>query len=180
MNEKTKKTAPQKGKSGGQGKGKSAPKARYRDAAQNRRARYEYEIGATVEAGIVLAGSEVKSLRLGQASLQEAFAADHGGELMLMNAYIPEYKQAGRHLQHEPRRMRKLLVHKRERDKLLGAVKRDGITLVPLSIYFNPRGLAKVKLGIAEGKKKHDKRSAIKAREWDREKRRVLKDRNAR
>jgi SsrA-binding protein len=110
--------------------------------------------------------------------LQESFAGEKDGQLMLFNAHIPEYQQAGHHLQHDPRRPRTLLVHKRERDKLLGAVQRDGITLVPLSIYFNPRGLAKVKLGIAEGKKQHDKRNAIKAREWGREKQRLMKERH--
>ena len=157
--------------------GKEKPKERFREAAQNRRARFEYTIGSTIEAGIALVGTEVKSLRRGQASLQESFAGEHEGSLVLFNAHIPEYQQAGRHLQHDPRRPRVLLVHKRERDKLLGAVQRDGITLVPLSIYFNPRGLAKVKLGIAEGKKQHDKRAAIKKREWDREKSRMLRDR---
>lgn len=156
---------------------KPAKKERFREAAQNRRARYEYEIGSHIEAGIMLTGTEVKSLRKGQASLAESYAGPQRGELVLFNAHIPEYQQAAGHLQHEPRRARKLLLHKREIDKLLGAVKRDGITLVPLSIYFNPRGLAKVKLGIAEGKKQHDKRRAIKEREWNREKSRVMKNR---
>jgi SsrA-binding protein len=157
---------------------KEGQKERFREAAQNRRARFEYTIGSTLEAGIALVGTEVKSLRKGQASLQESFAGEHNGDLVLFNAHIPEYQQAGRHLQHDPRRPRVLLVHKRERNKLLGAVQRDGITLVPLSIYFNPRGIAKVKLGIAEGKKQHDKRNAIKAREWGREKQRLMKERN--
>jgi SsrA-binding protein len=156
---------------------KKKPVERYRDVAQNRRARFEYTIGSHIEAGIVLTGTEVKSLRRGQASLAEAYAGAHEGNLVLFNAFIPEYQQAGRHLQHEPRRIRQLLVHKREREKLLGAVKRDGITLVPLSIYFNPRGMAKVKLGIAEGKKQHDKRATIKNREWQRDKARLMKGR---
>lgn len=149
--------------------------ARFKDAVQNRKARYDYKIVESMEAGLVLVGTEVKSLRAGQASLQDAHAGTYLGELMLFNAYIPEYGKAGAHLQHEPRRMRKLLVSKKERDKLLGRVKREGITLVPLKIYFNPRGYAKVQLGIAEGKKQHDKRESIKQRDWGRDKQRMLK-----
>ena len=143
----------------------------------NRRARHDYFITDTVEAGLVLAGTEVKSLRTGQASIQESFATGKDGGIYLLNAYIPEYKQAGAHLQHETRRPRQLLLHKREVDKLLGAVKRDGMTLVPLGIYFNRRGIAKIEIGLAKGKQQRDKREAIKAREWARDKARVMRER---
>jgi SsrA-binding protein len=143
----------------------------------NRRARHDYFITDTVEAGIVLSGTEVKSLRTGQASIQEAFAGPKDGGIYLINAYIPEYKMAGAHLQHEPRRPRQLLLHKREVDKVLGAVKRDGVTLVPLGIYFNKRGIAKLELGLAKGKQKADKREAIKKREFERDRARVLRER---
>lgn len=156
-------------------KTKAKPQERFRDAAQNRKARYDYKIGESMEAGLVLVGTEVKSLRAGQASLQDAYAGTYFGELMLFNAYIPEYQKAGAHLQHDPRRMRKLLVSKKQRDKLLGQVKREGITLVPLKIYFNPRGMAKVQLGIAEGKRQYDKRATMKKREGDRDVARALK-----
>jgi SsrA-binding protein len=149
-----------------------------RYAALNRKARHDYFITDTVEAGIVLLGTEVKSLRSGQASIQESFAGPKDGGLFLLNAYIPEYKQAGIHLQHEPRRARRLLLHKREMNKLLGAVKREGITLVPLGIYFNGRGIAKVELGLAKGKHKADKRESIKKREWEREKGRAMRAKN--
>ncbi len=150
-----------------------------RFVAMNRRARHDYFITDTVEAGIVLVGTEVKVLRLGQASIQEAFAQGGAdGGFYLMNAYIPEYQQAGRHLQHETHRPRLLLLHKKEKDKLLGAVKKEGITVVPLSLYFNRRGIAKVELGLAKGKHKADKREAIKARDWQRDKARILRERN--
>src|SRR5580704_14392118 len=149
-----------------------------RYAALNRKARHDYFITDTMEAGIMLLGTEVKSLRSGQASIQEAFAGPKDGGLFLLNAYIPEYKQAGVHLQHEPRRARRLLVHKREMNKLLGSVKREGMTLVPLGIYFNKRGIAKLELGLAKGKHKADKRETIKKREWEREKSRVMRSRN--
>lgn len=145
--------------------------------AMNRRARHDYTIVDTVEAGIILTGTEVKSLRRGEASIQESFASGKGGEIFLMNAYIAEYNQAGQHLQHETHRPRALLLHARERDKLLGSVKRDGMTLVPLSIYFNRRGMVKVELGIAKGKHKADKREAIKERDWKRDKARIMKER---
>jgi SsrA-binding protein len=144
----------------------------------NRRARHDYFIVDTIEAGIVLAGTEVKSLRSGQASIQESFAGPKDGGLFLLNAYIPEYKQAGTHLQHETRRPRQLLLHKREMSKLLGSVKREGMTLLPLGIYFNRRGIAKVELGLAKGKHKADKREAIKKRDWEREKARTIRARN--
>ena len=143
----------------------------------NRRARHDYFITDTVEAGIVLFGTEVKSLRTGQASIQESFAIPKDGTFYLMNVYIPEYKQAGTHLQHETRRPRQLLLHKRQISKLLGSVKREGMTLVPLGIYFNKRGIAKIELGLAKGKEKQDKREAIKDREWSRDKARIMRQR---
>ena len=149
-----------------------------RYVALNRRARHDYLITDTIEAGIVLEGTEVKSLRTGQASIQESFATPKDGAIYLLNVYIPEYKQAGTHLQHETRRPRKLLLHRREMNKLLGAVKRDGITLVPLGIFFNKRGIAKVELGIAKGKTNVDKRATIKEREWKRDKARIMNERN--
>jgi SsrA-binding protein len=145
-----------------------------RFVAQNRRARHDYLITDTLEAGIILAGSEVKTLRLGQASIAESYAAERAGELFLFNAYIPIYKPANR-FNHEERRARKLLVHRRERDKLLGSIKREGITIVPLGIYFNARGIAKIELGVAKGKRKADKRATEKARDWQRQKARVMR-----
>jgi SsrA-binding protein len=144
-------------------------------AAQNRKARRDYEISETFEAGIMLKGTEVKSLRQGRASIGEAYAADRGGELYLNNAYIPEYTAAGA-TAHEPRGARKLLMHKREVNRLLGEVHRKGMTLVPLSIYFNNRGIAKVELALAEGRKHHDKRAAIKKRDWQRQKARLMRE----
>lgn len=149
-----------------------------RYVAMNRRARHDYHIVDTVEAGIVLTGTEVKSLRKGTSSIQESFAQSKDGSLMLLNVYIPEYLQAGPHLQHETRRPRILLLHRREMDKLLGSIKKDGMTLVPLGIYFNKRGIAKVELGLAKGKNAPDKRASIKEREWQRDKARLLRDRN--
>jgi len=133
--------------------------------AQNRRARFDYFIDETLEAGIMLTGTEVKSLRAGRASIAESYAAPNGGELFLINAYIPEYLLAGRHLQHAVRRPRKLLVRSRELKRLFGAVKREGVTLVPMSVYFNERGRAKVELGLARGKHKHDKRAVERDRD---------------
>lgn len=141
--------------------------------AQNRRARFDYAIEDTFEAGIMLAGTEVKSLRRGQASINEAYAGDRGGELFLFNAHVPEY-EAGSTFGHEPRRPRKLLLHRREIAKLLIAIRREGMTLIPLSVYFNKRGMAKVALGLAKGKQKADKRAAIKDRDWKRQKSRLL------
>jgi len=154
---------------------KDREKAR-RFAALNRRARHDYFITDTVEAGIVLTGTEVKSLRLGQASIQESYAGPKQGELYLFNAYIPEYKLAGPHLQHETHRPRKLLLHKREMGRLMGAVKREGVTLVPLALYFNRRGMAKLELGLAKGKHKADKRAAIKKRDWERDRARIMRE----
>lgn len=143
-------------------------------AAQNRKARHDYFIEDSIEAGVVLTGTEVKSLRTGQASLNDAFAAERHGELYLINCHINEYTPANR-FNHAPKRPRKLLVHRRERDKLLGSIQRDGVTLVPLKIYFNDRGFAKVEIGLAKGKKKVDKRETIKERDWQRDKQRALK-----
>lgn len=145
-----------------------------RFAAQNRRARYDYQIDSTLEAGIMLLGTEVKSLRAGKASLGESWAGEKDGDLYLLNANIPEYAAANQ-FNHEPKRPRKLLVHKRERAKLMAAIKREGMTLVPLSLYFNPRGIAKVELGLAKGKKKGDKRESSKQRDWQRDKARLLR-----
>jgi len=149
-----------------------------RYVAMNRKARHDYFITDTVEAGIVLEGTEVKSLRTGQASIQESFATPKDGALYLLNVYIPEYQQAGTHLQHETRRARKLLLHKREMNKLMGAVKKEGMTLIPLGIYFNRRGIAKVELGLGKGKHKSDKRESIKQRDWQRDKARIMRARN--
>lgn len=152
--------------------------AAQKSVAQNRRARHDYEIMARYEAGIVLTGTEVKALRAGQASIQEAFAGDQSGALYLLNAYIPEYGKAGTHLQHETRRPRLLLLHQSEINKLLGAIRKEGMTIVPLAIYFNARGRAKVDLGLAKGRHKADKRAAIKARDWQRDKARLLRQRH--
>ena len=145
-----------------------------RTVAQNRRARHDYTIEETVEAGIVLAGSEVKALRDGRGNLNDSYAGPSEGALWLFNAYIPEYKAANR-FNHETRRPRKLLLHRRQVDRLSGLVQREGATLVPLSVYFNERGIAKVQLGLAHGKRKVDKRAAEKAREWQRDKARILR-----
>jgi SsrA-binding protein len=149
-----------------------------RFVAQNRRARHDYFIDETIEAGIILAGTEVKSLRSGQASIQEAFARETDGELWLVNAFVPPYQMAGPRYNHEPRRPRKLLLRRKEIDKVMGLGKREGVTLVPLSIYFNNQGRAKVEIGLARGKKKSDKREAEKDRDWAREKGRIMRERN--
>src|SRR6201998_2295819 len=147
-----------------------------RYAAQNRRARHDYLIEDTLEAGLVLQGSEVKVLRTGQASINEAYADAQAGGLFVVNANIPEYKAANR-FGNEPRRPRKLLLHRKEMNKLLGAIRREGVTIVPLSIYFNERGRAKVELGLAHGKKKGDRRQAEKERDWQRDKARIMRAR---
>ena len=147
-----------------------------RYAAQNRRARHDYLIEEKLEAGLVLQGSEVKVLRQGQASINEAYADETGGELFLVNANIPEYRAANR-FSHAPRRPRKLLLHRKEMARLLGAIRREGVTIVPLSIYFNERGRAKVELGLAKGKKMADKRQAEKDRDWQRDKARIMRAR---
>ena len=146
-----------------------------RIAAENRKARFEYAIADTVEAGIALQGSEVKSLRAGRATIGESYAAEKNGELFLVNAYIPEYLEAHQ-FNHETKRPRKLLLHRRQADKLLAAVQREGMTIVPLKIYFNDRGRAKVEIALAKGKNVADKRETAKKRDWDREKSRLLRD----
>ncbi|MCG8512100.1 MAG: SsrA-binding protein SmpB, partial [Rhodospirillales bacterium] len=135
----------------------------------------DYFIEDSFEAGIVLSGTEVKSLRLGRGSINEAYAGEKSGELCLFNAFIPEYESAAR-FNHAPRRDRKLLMHRREIARLIGAVQRDGMTLVPLSLYFNARGIAKVELGLARGKHRYDKRASIKERDWKRDKARLLRE----
>ncbi|MBI1272584.1 MAG: SsrA-binding protein SmpB [Alphaproteobacteria bacterium] len=148
-----------------------------RSIALNRRARFDYHIADTFEAGIILTGTEVKSLRAGQASIEDAYAGDKGGQMHIFNMYVAPYGKAGDHLQHDARRPRPLLLHKREIGKLMGAVARDGMTLVPLALYFNKRGIAKVEIGLAKGKTKGDKRETIKQRDWQREKSRVMRER---
>jgi SsrA-binding protein len=143
--------------------------------AENRKARFSYEIGDTFEAGIALTGSEVKSLRGGRANIADSYASDEGGELFLINAHIAEYTQAGR-ANHSPTRPRKLLLHRKEIGKLAGAIQREGMTVVPLKLYFNQRGIAKVLLGLAKGKKLHDKRETEKRRDWDRQKGRLMRE----
>ncbi|SOB87893.1 SsrA-binding protein [Sphingomonas guangdongensis] len=144
--------------------------------AENRRARFEYFVEDTFEAGIALTGTEVKSLRFGEGSIAEAYAEVRDEQAWLVNANIPEFSHGNR-FNHEPKRPRKLLLHEREINKLHGAVARDGMTLVPLSVYFNSRGRAKVELALARGKKAHDKRDTIKERDWKREQGRLLRDR---
>ena len=144
--------------------------------AENRKARFSYEVLDTIEAGLVLTGTEVKSLRQGQANIQDSYASVEGGEIWLINSYLPEYLQANR-FNHEPRRRRKLLVSKREMAKLSQSVEREGMTLVPLKIYFNDQGRAKLLLAVGRGKKLHDKRETEKQRDWSREKGRLLKQR---
>ena len=144
--------------------------------ADNRKARFNYELIDTFEAGIVLAGTEVKSLRLGKATIGESYAGPSGDELLLFNADIPEYLQANR-FNHEPKRPRKLLLHRKQINKLMGAVDREGMTLIPLKLYFNERGRAKLLLAIAKGKKLHDKRESEKKRDWGREKGRLMRAR---
>ena len=143
--------------------------------AENRKARYSYAIDDTLEAGMVLTGSEVKGLRSGKATIAESYAQVKDGEVSLINAYIPEYGMANR-FNHEPKRPRRLLVHRREIAKLAAATQREGMTLVPLRVYFTPRGIAKIELGIAKGKKLHDKRETEKQRDWSREKARLMRD----
>lgn len=144
--------------------------------AENRRARYEYFLDDFFEAGIALTGTEVKSLRFGEGSIAESYAELKGDEVWLVNANVPEFSHGNR-FNHEPKRPRKLLLHGREIDKLRNAVSRQGMTLIPLAIYFNPRGRAKVELALARGKKVHDKRETEKARDWKREQGRLLRER---
>jgi SsrA-binding protein len=143
--------------------------------ADNRKARFHYELLDTFEAGIVLAGTEVKTLRLGKATIGESYAGPSGDELLLFNADIPEYLQANR-FNHERKRPRKLLLHKRQIAKLIGAVQRDGLTIVPTKLYFNEQGRAKIELALARGKTLGDKRETEKKRDWQREKGRLMRD----
>ncbi|WP_337186640.1 SsrA-binding protein SmpB [Phenylobacterium sp.] len=144
--------------------------------AENRRARFDYFLEQTFEAGIALTGSEVKSLRNGKANIAESYAAVEGDEIMLVNADIPTYAQAGPHFNHEPRRHRKLLLKRREIDRLIGAVQRDGRTLVPTKLYWSDKGLAKLEIALAKGKKAHDKREVVAERDWKRDKARLLRE----
>jgi len=144
--------------------------------ADNRKARFSFEILEVFEAGLQLLGTEVKSLREGKASLGESYATVEDNELYLINCHIPEYSQASR-FNHEPRRSRRLLMHRREIDRLAGAVQREGLTIVPLKLYFNDRGIAKLELALARGKKLHDKRQTEKDRTWQRDKARVMRER---
>ncbi len=151
------------------------PEPNRRVVADNRAARFHYAIEDTFEAGIALSGTEVKSLRNGKATIGEAYAGPSGNDLMLFNANIPEYLEANR-FNHEPKRPRRLLLHRRQIDKLIGATQRQGMTVVPLKIYFNDRGRAKVELGLGKGKQLHDKRETSKERDWQRDKARLLRD----
>jgi len=144
--------------------------------AENRRARFEYYIEETFEAGIALTGTEVKSLRFGEGSIAESYAEVRNGEAWLVNSNVPEFSHGNRY-NHEPKRPRKLLLHEREISRLQGSVERKGMTLVPLSIYFNGRGRAKVELALARGKNVADKRQTVKDRDWQRDKARIMRDR---
>ena len=146
-----------------------------RVVADNRSARFHYAIEDTYEAGIALTGTEVKSLRSGKATIGEAYAGPSGNDLMLFNANIPEYLEANR-FNHDTKRPRRLLLHRRQIDKLIGATQRQGMTVIPLKIYFNERGRAKVELGLGKGKQAHDKRQSVKERDWQRDKARLMRD----
>jgi SsrA-binding protein len=150
------------------------PEKKFRVVADNRKARFNYAIGDTFEAGVALTGTEVKSLRQGKATIGESYADARGGEIWLINSNIPEYQQASR-FNHPPKRPRKLLLHRRQINKLIGAVEREGMTLVPLKLYFNEKGRAKIELALARGKKLHDKRETEKKRSWERERGRLLR-----
>ena len=143
--------------------------------AENRRARFDYFIEDTVEAGLVLTGTEVKSLRVGKANIAESYAAVEGDEIVLVNADIPPYTQANR-FNHEPRRPRKLLLHRRQIDRLMGAVNREGLTIIPTKLYWNDKGVAKLEIGLAKGKKLHDKRETAAQRDWQRDKARLMRE----
>ena len=151
------------------------PERKLKIVADNRKARFNYAIGEVFEAGIALTGTEVKSLRGGKAAIAESYAASRDGELWLYNANIPEYLQANR-FNHAPKRPRKLLLHKRQINKLIGATQREGFTVIPLTLYFNDRGRAKVDLGLGRGKKLHDKRETEKTRSWNRERARLMRE----
>ena len=143
--------------------------------AENRKARHNFEYLETLEAGIQLTGTEVKSLRNGKANIAESYATEEDGEIWLINSYIPEYL-AGNRNNHNPRRRRKLLLHRKQVNQLIGAVNRDGLTLVPNRLYFNDRGLAKLQIALARGRKAHDKREVSKKRDWEREKARLMRE----
>ncbi len=154
------------------------PPQNFKVAADNRRARYDYEIGETFEAGLVLTGTEVKSLRTGKATIAESYASvDRAGELFLINATIPEYLQANR-FNHEPKRPRKLLLKSREIARLAKGIEREGMTIVPLKIYFNERGRAKIEIALGRGKKLHDKRETERKRDWARDKSRLMREKS--
>jgi len=150
------------------------PERRFKVVADNRKARFNYEIGETYEVGIALTGSEVKSLRAGKAAIAESYADARGGEIWLINSNIPEYLQAHR-FNHSPKRPRKLLLHARQINKLAGAVEREGMTIVPLKLYFNEKGRAKLEIALARGKKVYDKRQTEKKRSWERERGRLMR-----
>ena len=156
---------------------KPAPFDKKKTVAENRRARFDYHIEDTFEAGIALTGTEVKSLRFGEGSIAESYAEILGAECWLLNSNVPEFSHGNRH-NHVPTRPRKLLLHEREISRLQGAVERKGMTLVPLSVYFNSRGRAKVELALAKGKQAHDKRASIKEREWKRDQARIMRENN--
>ena len=143
--------------------------------AENRKARRNFEIEETFEAGLMLSGTEVKSLRSGKANIAESYASDEGGELFLLNAHIPEYAQASR-FNHAPRRPRKLLLNRKEIYRLMVGIQRAGMTIVPLKLYFNDRGIAKLEIALAKGRKLHDKRQVERKRDWDRQKARLMRE----
>jgi SsrA-binding protein len=155
---------------------KPSPFDKHKTVAENRRARFEYFIEDVFEAGIALSGTEVKSLRSGEGTIAESYADLRDGEAWLINANIPEFSHGNR-FNHEPKRPRKLLLHAREIEKMIGAVERKGMTLIPLSVYFNSKGRAKVELALAKGKQTHDKRATVKDRDWKRDKARLMRER---
>ncbi len=155
---------------------KKAKPAIRKSIADNRKARHNYLIEDTIEAGLMLTGTEVKALREGKANIAESYASDEDGEIWLINANIPVYLQASR-FNHEPRRRRKLLLNKKEINKLRNGIAREGMTIVPLKLYFNDRGIAKLLIALAKGKKVHDKRQAEKNRDWQRDKARIMRER---
>ncbi len=155
--------------------GVKAPITKAKVIAENRRARFDYFIEDNIEAGIMLLGTEIKALRMGRANIAESYAAVEGREIVLINADIPPYAQANR-FNHEPRRPRKLLLHRKQIDRLIGAVQRDGQTIIPLKLYLNDDGKAKLEIALAKGKKLHDKREASADRDWQRDKARLMRD----
>lgn len=155
---------------------KDAPKQK--TIAENRRARFDYFLEDNIEAGLQLLGTEIKALRDGRANIAESYVSPEGNEMVLINADIPPYKMANR-FNHEPRRHRKLLLHRRQIDKLMAAVQRDGRTIVPIRLYLNERGVAKLEISLAKGKKLHDKRETSAERDWQRDKARLLRDKGS-